>query len=65
MLYKTVTPRKNGMGNIFIGKATKVMFIIAIVYTSVIIVIISKFIFLSTNINLIKLLIIYFSSNVI
>ena len=37
MLYKTVTPRKVGMGNIFIGKATLSMFITAIVYTVVII----------------------------
>lgn len=56
MLYKTVTPRKVGMGNIFIGKATLCMFITAIVYTIVIIVAISKFIFLSTNLNIIKLL---------
>lgn len=56
MLYKTVTPRKVGMGNIFIGKATLGMFITSTVYTSVILVLISKFIFLSTNINLIKLL---------
>ena len=56
MLYKTVTPRKVGMGNIFIGKATLGMFITATVYTSVILVLISKLIFLSTNINLIKLL---------
>lgn len=56
MLYKTVTPRKVGMGNIFIGKATLFMFITAIVYTIVIIVAISKFIFLSTNLNIIKLL---------
>ena len=56
MLYKTVTPRKVGMGNIFIGKATLNMFITAIVYTSIIIVVISKFIFLSTSLNIIKLL---------
>ena len=57
MLYKTVTPRKVGMGNIFIGKATLSMFTTAIVYTVAIIIIISKFIFLSTNLNIIKLLI--------
>ena len=57
MLYKTVTPRKVGMGNIFIGKATLGMFTTAIVYTVAIIIIISKFIFLSTNLNIIKLLI--------
>ena len=56
MLYKTVTPRKVGMGNIFIGKATLGMFITAIVYTIVIIVAISKFIFLSTDFNIIILL---------
>ena len=56
MLYKTVTPRKVGMGNIFIGKATLGMFITAIVYTIVIIVAISKFIFLSTDFNIIRLL---------
>lgn len=56
MLYKTVTPRKVGMGNIFIGKATKGMFITAILYTVVIFVVISKFVFLSTNLNIIKLL---------
>lgn len=57
MLYKTVTPRKVGMGNIFIGKATKGMFITAIIYTTIILVVISKFIFLSTNLNIIKLII--------
>ncbi|WMT82727.1 Adenosylcobinamide-GDP ribazoletransferase [Terrisporobacter mayombei] len=56
MLYKTVTPRKVGMGNIFIGKATKGMFITAILYTIVILVVISKFVFLSTTLNIIKLL---------
>ena len=44
------------MGNIFIGKATLGMFITAIVYTIVIIVAISKFIFLSTDFNIIRLL---------
>ena len=56
MLYKTVTPRKEGMGNIFIGKATKGMFLVAIVYTMIIIVLISKFVFLGTTLNIIKLL---------
>lgn len=56
MLYKTVTPRKVGMGNIFIGKATKGMFITAILYTVAILVLISKFVFLSTTLNIIKLL---------
>ena len=56
MLYKTVTPREKGMGNVFIGKATLKMFIISIIYTMVIIMILSKFVFLATNIILIKLL---------
>ncbi len=56
MLYKTVTPREKGMGNVFIGKATLEMFITATVYTSVILILISKFIFLSTTTNIIKLL---------
>lgn len=56
MLYKTVTPRKVGMGNVFIGKATLGMFITAIIYTIAILVVISKFVFLSTNLNIIKLL---------
>lgn len=56
MLYKTVTPRKVGMGNIFIGKATLSMFIIAVIYSIAIIGLISKFIFLSSDLLLIKLL---------
>ena len=56
MLYKTVTPRKVGMGNIFIGKATIGMCIIATVYTVLILVGISKFLFLATTLNIIKLL---------
>ncbi|MEG0180388.1 MAG: adenosylcobinamide-GDP ribazoletransferase [Terrisporobacter sp.] len=56
MLYKTVTPRKVGMGNMFIGKATLSMFIITIIYSAVIIIVMGKFIFLSSNILVIKLL---------
>ena len=56
MLYKTVTPRKVGMGNIFIGKATLSMFIIAVIYSIAIIGLISKFIFLSSDLLLLKLL---------
>ena len=36
MMYKTVTPRENGMGNLFIGKASTSMFTIAILYTIII-----------------------------
>ncbi|MGL4914042.1 MAG: adenosylcobinamide-GDP ribazoletransferase, partial [Romboutsia sp.] len=39
MLYKTVTPRKSGMGNMFIGKATLNMFTIAILYSVVLIIV--------------------------
>ena len=56
MLYKTVTPRKVGMGNIFIGKATLGMFITAIAYTIVIVGCVAKFLFGSSYINIIKLL---------
>lgn len=56
MLYKTVTPRKVGMGNMFIGKATLIMFAIAILYSMGIIIVLGKFIFLSSNLILIKLL---------
>lgn len=56
MLYKTVTPRKVGMGNIFIGKATKSMCIIATIYTVLILVFNSKFLFLASTLNIIKLL---------
>ena len=52
MLYKTVTPRKVGMGNLFIGKATLSMFIMQLLYSIVIIVLISKFIFLSSDLIL-------------
>ncbi len=57
MFYKTVTPRKQGMGNVFIGKATLGMFITAILYTAIIVFVISKFIFFVLIENIIKLLI--------
>ena len=38
MMYKTVTPRENGMGNLFIGKASTSMFTIAILYTIILII---------------------------
>ena len=56
MLYKTVTPREKGMGNIFIGKATLSMFVVAILYTVIILTSLAKFVFMSTTINMIKLL---------
>lgn len=49
MMYKTVTPRKNGMGNLFIGKASTSMFTIAILYTIILMIGISKLIFLAST----------------
>lgn len=57
LTYKTVTPRKNGLGNLFIGKCSTKMFLTAISYSLVIIAIISKLIFLSTNAILLSALI--------
>ncbi|MEG1311116.1 MAG: adenosylcobinamide-GDP ribazoletransferase [Romboutsia sp.] len=57
LTYKTVTPREKGMGNLFIGKASIKMFLTAIIYTILLIIILSKLIFLSTNILIIKILI--------
>lgn len=56
LMYKTVSPRKNGMGNLFIGKATTGMFITAIIYTVLLAVALPKLIFLSTNILILKIL---------
>ena len=49
MMYKTVTPRENGMGNLFIGKASTSMFAIAILYTIILMIGISKLIFLAST----------------
>ncbi len=57
LMYKTVSPRENGMGNLFIGKASTLMFVIAVIYTILICVLIPKIIFSSPNINIIKILI--------
>lgn len=57
MMYKTVTPRKNGMGNLFIGKATIGMFATAIIYTVLLILISGKFAFMATNIDIIKVIV--------
>lgn len=56
LMYKTVSPRKNGMGNLFIGKATTSMFITAIIYTALLAVILPKLLFLSSNILILKIL---------
>ena len=56
MMYKTVTPRENGMGNLFIGKASTSMFTIAILYTIILIIGISKLIFLASTIEAMMLI---------
>ena len=56
MMYKTVTPRENGMGNLFIGKASTSMFTIAILYTIALILGISKLIFLASTFEVIILI---------
>ena len=56
MMYKTVTPRENGMGNLFIGKASTSMFTIAILYTIILIIGISKLIFLASTFEAIMLI---------
>ncbi|RDY22779.1 adenosylcobinamide-GDP ribazoletransferase [Romboutsia maritimum] len=57
MTYKTKSPREKGMGNLFIGKATKKMFITAILYTILLIVVLGKMLFLAPNIAILKMLI--------
>ncbi|MGM9530954.1 adenosylcobinamide-GDP ribazoletransferase [Intestinibacter sp.] len=49
MTYKTVTPRAKGMGNLFIGKGTMNMIITSVVYSSALIVVFAKLIFLQRN----------------
>lgn len=56
MMYKTVTPRENGMGNLFIGKASTSMFTIAILYTIILIIGMSKLIFLASTFEVIMLI---------
>ena len=56
MTYKTVTPRAKGMGNLFIGKCTMGMLITGIVYSSILIILFGKFIFLQPIATIIKVL---------
>lgn len=56
LTYKTVTPRPSGMGNMFIGKCTTNMFVGSIIYTLILMVIISKLIF-GIDMKLLSLLI--------
>lgn len=55
IMYKTNTPREKGLGNLFIGKATSKMLIVLILYTIVLIVGISKLVFLSTTMISLKI----------
>lgn len=57
LTYKTVTPRENGLGNLFIGKCSLGIFLTATSYSLLILGLISKFIFASTNKMLISILI--------
>ena len=56
ILYKTKTPREKGMGNLFIGKATMPILITLILYTVVIIISVSKILFLSSNVMTLKII---------
>lgn len=56
IMYKTKTPREKGMGNLFIGKATIPMLVTLILYTIVIIVLVSKLLFLAPNIAVLKII---------
>ncbi|MGL5695030.1 MAG: adenosylcobinamide-GDP ribazoletransferase [Peptostreptococcaceae bacterium] len=57
LTYKTVTPRKNGLGNLFIGKCSSGMFLTATSYSLVMLCLISKLIFKSSDLVMISLLI--------
>lgn len=55
LTYKTVSPREKGMGNLFIGKGTLGMIIIATLYSTGMVLLVGRFVFLSSYIQLIKL----------
>ena len=54
--YKSVTPRKNGMGNVFIGKPSLKMILTGIVYTVILIIIMGITLFNLNSLNLIKVI---------
>lgn len=56
LTYKTVTPREQGMGNLFIGKGTMKMIIVAIIYSTLLIVLLGKLVFLENTIVIIKII---------
>ena len=54
--YKSVTPRKKGMGNVFIGKPTLGMILVGLVYTLIFIGFICSVLFNLSTINIIKII---------
>lgn len=54
--YKSVTPRKNGMGNVFIGKPSLKMILTGIVYTVILIIIMGITLFNLNSLDLIKVI---------
>ena len=54
--YKSVTPRKNGMGNVFIGKPSLRMILTGIVYTVILAIIIGIFLFNLNSLDLAKVI---------
>lgn len=54
--YKSVTPRKNGMGNVFIGKPSLKMILTGIVYTVILIIIMDITLFNLNSLDLIKVI---------
>lgn len=57
LTYKTITPRDKGMGNMFIGKCSIGMFVTSILYTIIIIALVSKFVFLAPLLFILKILV--------
>lgn len=54
--YKSITPRKNGMGNVFIGKPSLKMILTGIVYTVILIIIMGITLFNLNSLDLIKVI---------
>lgn len=54
--YKSVTPRKNGMGNVFIGKPTLNMILVGISYTAILVACIGSVLFNLDTISIIKVI---------
>ena len=54
--YKSVTPRKKGMGNVFIGKPTLKMILIGILYTAILVIFIGTMLFNLNSMDLTKII---------